>query len=73
MVRKPPKTGFLASRPNYGCIGVIVLTDHFKRYIARVFCLLIFRVLVIPSTVSVVIDTEYEVEATVSTNCLLSS
>ena len=47
VVRKPQKTGFLESRPNYGRIGVTVLTDSFK--------------------------TEYEGEATVSTNCLISS
>ena len=32
-----------------------------------------FRVLVIPSPGSIVMDTEYEAEATVSMNCSLSS
>ena len=71
VVRKPPKTGFLASRTSYGRIGGIVLTDRFKRYIVRIFFK--FQALVIPIPGSVVMDTEYEGEATVSTNCLLSS
>ena len=43
----------------YDLSGVIALTDLYRRYVVSFVCFQ-FRVLVIPSTRSVVMDTEYE-------------
>ena len=48
--------------------SLIVLRDT-----SSIFVVFLFRVLVIPSPGSVVMDTEYKGEATVSRNCSLSS
>ena len=59
-------------------IGTFIMAVLFSLIVLRDTCLGFFvvekfQVLVIPSPVSVAMDTEYEREATVSTNCSLSS